>query len=382
MAGNDTNTKILLHCNGTNGGTTFTDDCAGATAHTFTAHSATTDTGTVKFGSASMALGSTGYVDTPDSADFTIGSGEFTVDCWFNRQGGDGSSRYLFGQSNSSGSNASSSAAIRLTAANVLEGFVCVGGTAFTITGATSLTATGWHHVALLRTSTSLKMFLDGTQEGSTVSVSGTINDSANNLAIGRLGEFTTQTWNGFVDEFRFSNIARWTANFSVPTSEYSGGTFLTLTAAVATFTFTGYSVVKLLSRATAVGAYTFTGQVCTRAITRATAVGTYTYTGIASVMVKSKNLVAAVGTYTYTGIAAILNSVRTLTAARGTYVYTGFSALLVKTRQLAAVTGAYAMTGIATILHRGIYTTFYNTARNIAPRLLKSRVRDPKLGD
>jgi hypothetical protein len=88
-SGNDSFTKILLHMDGANGGTTFTDANVGGSAHTWTANSATTSTGTLKFGTASENCGAgVGWIDTPDSADFTLGSGDFTIDFWFNRQGG------------------------------------------------------------------------------------------------------------------------------------------------------------------------------------------------------------------------------------------------------------------------------------------------------
>jgi hypothetical protein len=58
---------------------------------------------------------------------------------------------------------------------------------------------------------------------GSAVDVTGvTANDSAYKFAVGCAGEYTTSPFNGSIDEFRFSKgIARWTANFTPPTSEY-----------------------------------------------------------------------------------------------------------------------------------------------------------------
>ena len=81
--GNDAFTKILLHMDGSNGGTTFTDIAVGGSAKTWTPTNATTSTASFKFGTASM-LTASGYITTPDHSDFTIGSNDFTLDLWIN----------------------------------------------------------------------------------------------------------------------------------------------------------------------------------------------------------------------------------------------------------------------------------------------------------
>ena len=222
--GNDAFTKILLHMDGTNGGTTFTDSNLGGSVHAWTANSATTNTGTLKFGSASANFGAAvGWIDTPDSADFALGSGDWTIDFWFNRQGGDGTRRIACGQINSSAALASQSVYLELGPANVMLLQTSDGSSAFTITGTTTITTTGWHHVAAVRTGSTLKLFVDGIQEGGNLTAPGSIPDSPSKFSVGRVGEFTTLTWNGFIDEFRLSvGIARWTANFAPPAAPYS----------------------------------------------------------------------------------------------------------------------------------------------------------------
>lgn len=219
--GNDSFTKILLHMEGTNAGTTFTDTNAGGSAHTWTAHTATTDTGTVKFGQSSLSCGSTGWIDTPDSADYTLGSGDFTADFWFNVSGGGGAVRRAFGQENAAQS-------IQSVAGGLLAGnqmfFQPNNGSNVTVSGTTTFTTTGWHHYAGVRTGNILRMFIDGVQEGGDVAFTGTVTDSADTFSVGRAGA-ATANWNGFIDEFRLSvGIARWTANFTPPTSQYGPG--------------------------------------------------------------------------------------------------------------------------------------------------------------
>lgn len=217
-AGNDVFTKILLHMDGANGGTTFPDSNAFGLSHPWTAHSAVTDTGTFKFGTASCNVGSTGWIDTPDSADFTLGSGDFTVDFWFNRQGGNGTARFCFGQQNSAGTVWSMIGL--LTVGNVFQ--VSFNNAGAIIIGTTAITTAGWHHLAVTRSGVTARMFVDGVQEGGNVAL-GAVNDSPETFSVGRSGANASNTWNGFIDEFRLSvGIARWVANFTPPAAPYA----------------------------------------------------------------------------------------------------------------------------------------------------------------
>ena len=212
--------KALLHMNGADGSTTFTDE----TGRTWTANgSAQIDTAQYKFGGASGYFDGAGdYLDTPDSADFDVGSSDFTVDCWVYRNT-DGSRQVICGQVDSTGGNANISFFLEMTASDTLHGAIASGTTLYEATSTGTITADStWHHVAFVRDGNTLRLFIDGTADG-TADVTGvTANDSAYKMAIGRLGEYDGIYWNGWIDEFRFSNgIARWTTNFTPPTSEY-----------------------------------------------------------------------------------------------------------------------------------------------------------------
>ena len=73
-------TKSLLHFDGADASTTFTDE----SGKTFTARgNAQLDTAQQKFGTASGLFDGTGdYIDTPDHADWFLGTGDFTIDFW------------------------------------------------------------------------------------------------------------------------------------------------------------------------------------------------------------------------------------------------------------------------------------------------------------
>ena len=89
------------------------------------------------------------------------------------------------------------------------------------ITGTTNLVADTWYHVAVSRSGSTTKLFLNGTQEGSDLTDS-TNYGSTRPIKIGANlnggAEFT-----GHIDEVRVSNSARYTANFTAPTGIHQG---------------------------------------------------------------------------------------------------------------------------------------------------------------
>lgn len=229
-ADNDEYTKVLLRMDGADGSTTFTDTNAGGSAHTWTASgNAQIDTAKSKFGGASGLFDGTGdYISTPDHADFTLGSDDFTIDFWFYVNFAGGSAKYPAGQVDAAGAaNVNSAWYFSRSAANVISAVVISGTTQTAVTGTTQFTNavnTGWHHCALVRTGNTLKLFIDGVQEGGDVAFSSTINNSTGNLTVGRLGDTAFPAWLGWIDEFRLSvGIARWTANFTPPQAAADG---------------------------------------------------------------------------------------------------------------------------------------------------------------
>lgn len=226
--GNDSHTKVLLHFDGSDASTTFTDSNAGGSAHTWTAHGdAQIDTADKEFGTASGLFDGTGdYIDAPDHADFALGSGDFTIDCWFKCTATTGSPRRIAGQCDATSVGVGNSFNLRrLGVTDVLFARVSVGTTNYdvqTTAQYTDLVNPGWHHAAVVRFGGMLTLYVDGVSAQSTA-ITGTVNDISNNLSVGRMGEVVGGEWQGWIDEFRLSaGIARWTANFTPPTRAYS----------------------------------------------------------------------------------------------------------------------------------------------------------------
>jgi hypothetical protein len=93
-----------------------------------------------------------------------------------------------------------------------------------TITGGT-FTVSAWNHVAVCLDSSSLRLYLNGSQVASLAAPTGIVRPSTNPSAeIARLiGQATGNDWPGYIDEFRLSNVARYTGTtYTVPTSEFA----------------------------------------------------------------------------------------------------------------------------------------------------------------
>src|SRR5262245_12091095 len=219
--GNDSFTKILLHFDAPAGGVVHVDTSPSNRGVAVVATSAATSAIQARFGTTSLSLNGTNqYLQYPDHADFDVGSGDFTIDMWIWPLS-NGVQRQLVGQGDASGTDASTNFRMGLNASNVMFGFV--GGSANAVlTGTTKVMAnSGWHHVALVRDGNTIRMFLDGFQEAS-ASFIGSVTNATSNFSIGIVGAFSSQLWNGYIDEFRFSKgVARWKTAFTPPTQPY-----------------------------------------------------------------------------------------------------------------------------------------------------------------
>jgi len=219
--GLDAFTKLLLHCDGADASTTFTD--LSLDPHAVTPNgNAQVDTAQSKFGGASLLLDGTGdFLTVNGGADFAFGLGDFTIDLQF-RLNAVGAERRLY-DSRPSGTASGAYVTLSVTSGNVLQ--LIVNGAA-RITGATTLATGAWHHVALARFEGVTKLFLDGVQQGSSYVDATSYLNGTNRPVIGADGNNTANNnYNGWLDEIRVSKgIARWTEAFTAPTLVYFNG--------------------------------------------------------------------------------------------------------------------------------------------------------------
>ena len=172
-----------------------------------------------KFGQTSMLLDGTGdYASITSQDDFGFGTDDFTIDMWIYHTN-PGSVQTLVDFR--AGSAVDLAPMLYLDASNQLFYYTNSGNQ---ITGAT-IAANTWTHIALSRSGTSTKLFVNGTQSGSTYTDNHNYG-TAKPLTIGSIFDGSTDYFNGYIDELRVSNgVARYTANFVAPTSEEKSDT-------------------------------------------------------------------------------------------------------------------------------------------------------------
>ena len=196
-----TNTSLL--CNFTNAG--IFDNTGFNNLETV--GNAQIDTTTKKYGTGSMKFDGTGDgLFIPSTQDLTFGTGDFTIECWFN----------------TNTTSATSNIYDPRTTANQVVPVIYRNGTSLAyfvngsnrITGGTITTGT-WYHIAVSKESGSTKMFLDGTQIGSTYTDANNYIQTA--VYIGR-NWAASGVWNGYIDDLRITKgVARYTTTFTPP---------------------------------------------------------------------------------------------------------------------------------------------------------------------
>lgn len=204
------NVSLLLHMDGANNSTTFTDSSLNAL--TVTANGdAKISTAQSKFGGASAYFDGTGdYLTLADSAGWDL-PGNFTIEAWVK------ASATGFGPILSTrDTGAAVNPVLYLWGTGVLAWYY---NTAARITGTTNIVGGNFYHVAVCRSGNSTCLFVNGIQEGATYVNSDTY--VADGIWIGSIPA-SSQHFNGYIDELRVTRgVARYTANFTPPTAPF-----------------------------------------------------------------------------------------------------------------------------------------------------------------
>lgn len=213
--------SLLLHGNGSDGGVVFTDNAPTPKTNSVTGNT-NTSTAQNKYGSASILFDGTGdsLSITSGSTDFTFGTGAFTLEFWIRPIAIPASDATILDCRYGVTSN---NPQIFLSSTGVL---IYLSSGITLITGTAVLAINTWYHVAVCRSGTSTKMFVNGTQDGSTASDSTnySVGNSSKPISFNYDGfNATASIFNGYLDDIRVTKgIARYTSAFTSPTSEFS----------------------------------------------------------------------------------------------------------------------------------------------------------------
>lgn len=221
------NVSLLLHCDGTNGSTTFTDNSP--SPKTVTANgNAQISTAQSVFGGASALFDGTGdWLSIPmTSADMDLGGGDWTIEFWyypitavlsdrvFQSRDGDVIAGLYLSHSNSTqiAFNWSSN------------------GTSFQGSGITfSVTQNVWQHVAITRSGDTATAWVEGASSGTLAITGAMFYSTSHTFIIG--GQSTPErTPNAYIDEFRITKgVARYTSAFTAPTAPFGNAAWYSI---------------------------------------------------------------------------------------------------------------------------------------------------------
>jgi hypothetical protein len=210
------NVSLLLHGDGTNGSTTIIDSSPSPKTVTAVGN-AQISTAQSKFGGSSLAFdGSGDYVSIADSADFTFGSGNFTIEFWVYPS--DSTQRIIASHGNAALPGTAWDFTRFSTGAVLFNCYDTVGSVIIGALQSPSITTNAWTHVALVRNGNSFVLYANGIG-GSVLTSSSPLYDPSSAIDIGRLVG-VGNAFNGYIDDFRITKgVARYTANFTPPTA-------------------------------------------------------------------------------------------------------------------------------------------------------------------
>lgn len=206
---NDANTLLLAHMDGTDGTSVFSDDigtdrsAVGISA----IGNAQISTSQSQIGGASAVFDGTG--DHLESPVFEL-TGDYTVECWARWDtvvgsqgliGSDGTTQYD---------------TLKSSGTTVYTNF---GGSYITFDSAISTNT--WYHIAVTRSGSSVRLFRDGVQQGSTFTDTTTVWPTASNAKL-YIGRDAYGDIDGYVDEVRISDTARYTSNFTPESTAFT----------------------------------------------------------------------------------------------------------------------------------------------------------------
>ena len=226
------NVVLLLHMDGANGGTSFTDNSN--SAHTVTAvGNANTNTSVKKFGTASyQGDGSGDYLSFSDSADWDIGVGDaytneaFTVEFFANLNSTAGTQMFFGLGGGTAGWNSTTGFQyiFFIQSSTLYFQWWTSGTSPNTISASISSLGLGtgtWYHFAVAYDGTTTEAYFNGSRFGSTSTANYNEPSSATTFRVAGATPFYTM--NGYMDEFRITKgVARYSgATITVPTKAF-----------------------------------------------------------------------------------------------------------------------------------------------------------------
>ena len=222
--------SLLLPFDGSDTATSTSDESDNSHTITF-AGTAQLDTAQKKFGTASLLLdGDSDYIQVADHDSFDFGAGDFTAECWI-RFAALGNNTIFSHWANGTASSMSYYLT-HFNSSSLLRLGYYLGGNLDASYSWSPSTGT-WYHIALERSGTTIKVYIDGTSVISVSASTTALRDSEDPFRVGVFNDASTGSptlewyFNGHIDDLRITKgLARYGTNFTPPTSahETTGG--------------------------------------------------------------------------------------------------------------------------------------------------------------
>jgi hypothetical protein len=189
----------------------------GYTAQSYTNYTANTHGGSIYFN------GNGSYLTVPSNFNFTLGTNNHTIECWFYAAGTQQTYTTLWSYANGAANQSTNSYYLNIgqSSAALLLGNGAAGwGVNLSFTPPAQ---NAWHHVAVVRNGNVFTVYMDGVSVG-TATYAATISaQGANSFEIGGQvtgsGNLGNTIFLGYISDFRFTNgVAIYTSNFIPPT--------------------------------------------------------------------------------------------------------------------------------------------------------------------
>jgi hypothetical protein len=210
------NLSLLLPMNGANNSTTFTDYSPSPRAQT-PQGDPSISTNQYKWN------GSSGYFDGNDALQFAYNASldwwttDYTLECWVYMvalTSGYFGSPVLMGNGDTGGTNYWSFGPVN----NIIR-FYYFNGAALTVSSTATISQTSWTHIAMVKNSSGINLFVNGVGLASPVAVQGTpLSSSGFPFRLGGMANYQ----HFYMNDLRITKgVARYTSNFTPPTAAF-----------------------------------------------------------------------------------------------------------------------------------------------------------------
>jgi RHS repeat-associated protein len=162
-------------------------------------------------GDANTAVGfdgsTTKRVEVADNSLLDV-TGDITVEAWVKTPGSLPNAVRTAVSKAAGTTNGKRQYGLGLTSANKLRAVVFIGSKQYEVVDSAPVSANTTYHVALTRSGSTLRLYVDGTEVGTPVTASGSLNSTNGKLWIGTVYATAAEAWNGTIDEVAVYNTA------------------------------------------------------------------------------------------------------------------------------------------------------------------------------